>query len=86
MYRIALSVTLGAASMLVAYVQFRALPGQANNLDLPATLREALIDCSSIHGSALCPFPLDYMSQVITLPDATIILLIAAKSALLLVV
>ena len=85
MYRIALGVMLGISSLLIAYVQFRALPGQANSLDLPATVREALIVCVSIDASELCPFPLDYLSQANTLPNATtIILLIAAKFAMLL--
>jgi hypothetical protein len=85
MYRIALGVTLGISSLLIAYVQFRALPGQANSLDLPATVREALIVCVSIDASELCPFPLDYLSQANTLPNATtIILLVAAKFAMLL--
>jgi hypothetical protein len=57
MYRIALGVMLGISSLLIAYVQFRALPGQANSLDLPATVREALIVCVSIDASELCPFP-----------------------------
>jgi len=85
MYRIALGVMLGISSLLIANVQFRALPGQANSLDLPATVREALIVCVSIDASELCPFPLDYLSQANTLPNATtIILLIAAKFAMLL--
>jgi hypothetical protein len=85
MYRIALGVMLGISSLLIAYVQFRALPGQANSLDLPATVREALIVCVSIDASELCPFPLDYLSQANTLPNATtIILLVAAKFAMLL--
>jgi hypothetical protein len=84
MYRVALSVMLGTVSMLVTYVQFRALPGQENNLDLTTTLREALIVCGSIDGRGLCPFPLDYLSQVNTLPGATIIFLIAVKFAVLL--
>ena len=50
MYRVALSVMLGTVSMLVAYVQFRALPGQENYLDLTTTLREALIVCGSIES------------------------------------
>jgi hypothetical protein len=85
MYRIALGVMLGISSLLIANVQFRALPGQANSLDLPATVREALIVCASIDASELCPFPLDYLSQANTLPNATtIILLVAAKFAMLL--
>jgi hypothetical protein len=85
MYRIALGVMLGISSLLIANVQFRALPGQANSLDLPATVREALIVCVSIDASELCPFPLDYLSQANTLPNATtIILLVAAKFAMLL--
>ena len=85
MHRIALSVMLGTASMLVAYVQFRALPGQENNLDLTATLHEALIVCRSIDASELCPLPLDYLRQANTLPNATtIIFLVAAKFAMVL--
>ena len=82
MYRGALSVMLGAASLLIAYVQFRALPGQEDNLDVTAILREALIVCGSIDGGELCPFPLDYLSQANTLPNTTnIIFLVAAKFA-----
>jgi hypothetical protein len=85
MYRIALGVMLGIAPLLIAYVQFRALPGQENGLDLTATIREALNVCVSIDASELCPFPLDYLSQANTLPNAiTIILLVAAKFAMLL--
>ena len=85
MYRIALGVMLGISSLLIAYVQFRALPGQENSLDLTATVRDALIVCVSIDASELCPFPLDYLSQANTLPNATtIILLVAAKFAVLL--
>jgi hypothetical protein len=85
MYRIALGVMLGIASLLVAYGQFRALPGQENSLDLTATVRDALIVCVSIDASELCPFPFDYLSQANTLPNATtIILLVAAKFAMLL--
>jgi hypothetical protein len=85
MYRIALGVMLGISSLLIANVQFRALPGQANSLDLPATVREALIVCVSIDASELCPFPLNYLSQANTLPNATtIIFVVAAKFAMLL--
>jgi hypothetical protein len=85
MYRIALCVMLGISALLIAYVQFRALPGQENSLDLTATVRDALIVCVSIDASELCPFPLDYLSQVNTLPNATtIILLVAAKFAMVL--
>jgi hypothetical protein len=85
MYRIAMGVMLGMSSLLIAYVQFRALPGQENSLDLTATVRDALIVCVSIDASELCPFPLDYLSQANTLPNATtIILLVAAKFAMLL--
>ena len=85
MYRIALGVMLGISSLLIANVQFRALPGQANSLDLTASVRDALIVCVSIDASELCPFPLDYLSQANTLPNATtIILLVAAKFAMLL--
>jgi hypothetical protein len=85
MYRIALGVMLGIASLSIAYVQFRALPGQENSLDLTATVRDALVVCVSIDASELCPSPLDYLSQADTLPNATtIILLVAAKFAMLL--
>ena len=85
MYRIALGVMLGISSLLVAYVQFRALPGHENSLDLTATVRDALIVCVSSDTSELCPFPLDYLSQANTLPNATtIIFLVAAKFAMLL--
>jgi hypothetical protein len=85
MHRIALSVMLGISSLSIAYVQFRALPGQANSLDLTASVRDALIVCVSIDASELCPFPLDYLSQANTLPNAaTIIFLVAAKFAMLL--
>jgi hypothetical protein len=84
MYRSALSVMLGAASLLIAYVQFRALPGQEDNLDVTAILREALIVCGSIDGGELCPFPLDYLSQASTFSDVTTILLVAARFAMLL--
>jgi hypothetical protein len=85
MYRIAMGVMLGMSSLLIAYVQFRALPGQENSLDLTATVRDALIVCVSIDASELCPFPLDYLSQPNALPNATtIILLVAAKFAMLL--
>jgi hypothetical protein len=85
MHRIALGVMLGIAPLLIAYVQFRALPGQENSLDLTATVRDALIVCVSMDASELCPFPLDYLSHANTLPNATtIILLVAAKFAMLL--
>jgi hypothetical protein len=84
MYRGALSDMLGAASLLIAYVQFRALPGQEDNLDVTAILREALIVCGSIDGGELCPFPLDYLSQASTLSDVTTIFLVAARFAMLL--
>jgi hypothetical protein len=70
---------------LIAYGQFRALPGQENSLDLTATVRDALIVCVSLDASELCPFPLNYLSQANTLPNATtIIFLVAAKFAMLL--
>jgi hypothetical protein len=59
MYRIALGVMLGISSLLIAYGQFRALPGQENSLDLTATVRDALIVCVSSDTSELCPFPLN---------------------------
>jgi hypothetical protein len=86
MYRGALSVMLGVVSLLVAYVQFRSLPGQVDSLDVTPILREVLIVCRSIDEGELWPFPLDYLSQASTLSDVTIILLVAAKFAVHLVV
>ena len=63
MYRVALGVMLGTSSLLIAYGQFRALPGQEDSLDLTATVRDALIVCISIDASERCLIPLDYLSQ-----------------------
>ena len=83
MYRGALSVMLGAASLLIAYVQFRALPGhESGSLDLMGSVRDALIVCVTVDASELCPIPFDYLSQANTLPNTTnIIFLVAAKFA-----
>jgi hypothetical protein len=86
MYRIALAVILGIAPLLIAYGQFRALPGhESASLDLMGSVRDALIVCVTVDASELCPIPLDYLSQANTLPNATtIIFLVAAKFAMLL--
>jgi hypothetical protein len=78
-YRIAMTLMLGIASLFIAYGQFRALPGhEGGSLDLTEAFRDALIVCVSIDASELCPFPLNYLSQGGTLQDATTLVLWAA--------
>jgi hypothetical protein len=86
MYRIALALILGIAPLLIAYGQFRALPGhESASLDLMGGVRDALIVCVTVDASELCPIPFDYLSQANALPTATtIIFLVAAKFAMLL--
>jgi hypothetical protein len=83
MYRIAMALMLGITSLLIAYGQFRALPGhESGSLDLMGSVRDALIVCVTVDASELCPIPLDYLSQANTLPNTTnIIFLVAAKFA-----
>jgi hypothetical protein len=48
---------LGIASMLIAYGQFRALPGhESGSLYLAETIRDALIVCVTVDASELCRF------------------------------
>jgi hypothetical protein len=79
MYRIAMALMLGITSLLIAYGQFRALPGhEIGSLDLTETVRDALIICVSVDASELCPLPLDYLKQADTLHDSTTLILLAA--------
>ena len=84
MYRVALALTLGMALLLVAYGQFKGLPGHADDSpSLAAVIQEALVACMSSDAGELCPLSRDYMSQVSAIPDATtLILLIAARFAI----
>ena len=86
MYRVALALTLGMALLLVAYGQFKGLPGHADDSpSLAAVIQEALVACISSDGGELCPLSCDYMSQVSAIPDATtLVLLVAARFAILL--
>ena len=86
MYRVALALMLGMSCFLVAYGQFRGLPGHADGSpSLAAIIQEALVACISSDVSELCPLSRDYMSQVSAIPDATtLILLVAARFAILL--
>ena len=85
MCRVALALMLGIACFLVAYGQFRGLPGHVEDSPSVAVfIQETLVACISSEASELCPFSRDYMSQIGAIPDATtLILLVAAKFAML---
>jgi hypothetical protein len=83
MYRVGLALMFGMALLLVAYGQFKGLPGHVD--DSPSfVIQQALVACMSSDAGELCPLSRDYMSQVSAIPDATtLILLIAARFAIL---
>jgi hypothetical protein len=86
MHRVGLALMLGMALLLVAYGQFKALPGQVDDSpSLAAVIQEALVACTSSDAGELCPLSRDYMSKVSAIPDATtLFLLVAARFAILL--
>ena len=59
MYRVALALTLGMALLLVAYGQFKGLPGHVDDSpSLAAVIQEALVACTSERrGRTLSAFP-----------------------------
>jgi hypothetical protein len=85
MYRVGLALMLGMALLLVAYGQFKGLPGYVDDSpSFAAVIQEALVACMSSDAGELCPLSHDYMSQVSAIPDATtLIILIAARFAIL---
>jgi len=84
MYRVALAVMMGVACLLVAYGQFRGLPGRADDgPGLTVAIRQALASCVSNDASELCPFPFDYVSQANPLPDTAALLWAATRFVIL---
>jgi hypothetical protein len=71
---------LGIALSLITYSQFRALPGQQrDSIDLTTSAHDFLAACISDDTTEVCPFPLNYMGQVNTLPDAAALFLVVAR-------
>ena len=86
MYRIAMAVMLGIAPLLIAYGQFRALPGhESGAFYLMEAIRDALIVCSTTDANDLCPFPLNYFSDASSLLDATTLIFVVAARLVILI-